>query len=473
MELFLYIIVLQGIGKWQKGGGRMKRKKPFLLNLLIATAFFFTLLSATQTDLTDAAGEEKLVYVVPVKDTVEKGLASFIDRALKTAADNGADHILLEIDTPGGYVNAAGDIVERLQNSEIPTTAFVVNKAISAGSYITLNADTIIMAPGSTMGAAAIIDAAGNAAGKKAQSYWRAEMRSSATAHNRDPRYALAMLNPDIDMPEYGAEKGELLTLSAKQALEVGYADALAETRANVLDELGLSGAVIEEVEASFAEKVARFLTSPFVVPILLAVGTLGFVIEFFSPGFGIPGIVGAVSILLYFFGHMVAGLAGWESLVLLAAGIILLLLEVVIPGGILGVIGIAAIIVAVFLSAASFQMALVSIFVSLVVTVVGSFFVYKYWGYRGVLKKLVLNDATHSHLGYLSNVNREELLGLEGEAQTTLRPAGIGIFDNERLDVVSEGGYITKGKKIKIVKTEGSRVVVRELKEDVQKVTK
>lgn len=442
----------------------MRHLKFGLHKMLVALILILSLVSFIESG--KAADDEKQVYVVPVKGDVEKGLAAFVDRGLTTAVENRADHIILEIDTPGGYVNAALDIVKRIRNMDIPVTAFVVNKAISAGAYITLNADTIIMAPGSTMGAAAIIDSSGNAAGKKAQSFWRAQMKSSATLHDRDPNYALAMLDPDVDLPKYGAGKGNLLTLTAAQALEVDYADSLADSRQQVLEQLELNGANIKEVEVSFAEKVARFLTSPFVVPVLLAVGTLGFVIEFFSPGFGIPGTIGAAAILLYFFGHMVAGLAGWEALVLLGAGILLLLLEVFVPGGILGIIGIVAIVVSIFMTAASFEIALISILVSIIVAFVASFVIYKYWGYRGVMKKLVLNDSTHSDLGYVSHETRKDLLGMEGDALTTLRPAGTGIFGTERIDVVSEGGYITKGQKIKIVKTEGSRVVVRKVEE-------
>ena len=101
----------------------------------------------------------------------------------------------------------------------------------------------------------------------------------------------------------------------------------------------------------SVSEQIARFLTHPLVVPILLSIGALGIVIELFTPSFGIAGSIGVASLLLFFYGHMVAGLAGMEALVLFIAGIILLLLEIVVPGGVLGLLGLGAIILSFYVN--------------------------------------------------------------------------------------------------------------------------
>ena len=412
-------------------------------------------------------GRTPLVYYIPVEQAVERGLEAFINRSINSAIEEGADHIVLEINTPGGAVNAAGNIASILRGTKIPITAYVTKEAISAGAYISLNADQIVMAPGTTMGSAAVIDSAGNAAEEKTQSYWLSEMRASAELNNRDPIYALAMADAQVDLPEYGAEKGRLLTLTASQALEVGYAEAIAVDRSELLSFLGLENAREQEMEVTFAEQLARFVTHPIVIPILLSIGSLGLVLELYSPGFGIPGIMGLSALLLFFFGHLFAGFAGLESIILFVVGIVLILIEIFIPGfGIFGVLGIGSIIGSMVLASYSTVNMLISILIAVVVTTIVSILVFKYFGYRGPMKKMVFTGATTTEEGYISNVTRAELIGQYGETITPLRPAGSAVFGHERLDVVSEGGYIEQGKKIKVVYTYGSRVVVREVKE-------
>lgn len=415
----------------------------------------------------EADGNRPIVYFIPVEQTVERGLEAFMKRSFTQAVEERADHIVLEIDTPGGAVEAAGNIATLLRQTETPITAFVTAKAISAGAYISLNADEIVMVPGTTMGAAGIIDGAGNAGDQKAQSYWLAEMRESAELNNRDPKYALAMADNSIDLPELGAPTGEFLTLGATQALEVGYAEALANNREELLDYLGLENALIKETDVSFAEQIARFVTHPVVIPILLSIGSLGLVLELYSPGFGIPGIMGLSALLLFFFGHMFAGFAGWESIILFIVGILLILIEIFVPGfGIFGALGIGSIIGSMVLASFSTMHMLIYILIAVIVSAVASVIVFKYFGNRGPMKKIVFKGATTTEEGYISNVTREELIGQTGETLTPLRPAGSAVFNHERLDVVSEGGYIGQGKKIEVVYTSGSRIVVRQVQE-------
>jgi len=438
---------------------------------LIAVIFFlFALCPAYPEQSTFANGEGKLVYFVPVEQEVERGLEAFLERSLNQAAEEGADHVVLEINTPGGLVNAAGNIAKLLREYEIPITAYITKDALSAGAYISLNADQIVMAPGSRIGAAAIIDQQGNTAGDKAVSAWLADMKASAELNGRDPIYALAMADPDIDLPEYGAGKGELLTLTSSQALEVGYAEAITEDRDELLQFLGLDDAEVKEMSITFAERVARFVTHPIIVPILLSIGSIGLVLELYSPGFGIPGIMGAIALVLYFFGHLIAGFAGWESLLLLLLGIGCLILEIFVPSfGLLGIGGIAAIVASIVLSSGlSLPYSLLSVFIAFLATIAVTFLYAKFFGLKkGLFRKLVLDDATRSELGYVSNETNPDLLGKTGVAVTPLRPSGIAIFEDDRFDVVSEGGYISKGKKVKIIQTTGSRIVVREVEKE------
>ncbi|KMM37628.1 NfeD family protein [Guptibacillus hwajinpoensis] len=409
-------------------------------------------------------GEGKLVSFIPVEQEVERGLEAFLKRSIQEAENEGADHIVLEIDTPGGAVNAADNIATIIKSTEVPITAYVADRALSAGAYIALNADQIIMEPGALMGSAAIIDQSGNTAGKKAESFWHAAMKSAAELNDRDPKYALAMADPDVDLPNYNAPKGELLTLNGEEAVKVGYAEGMAEDRTELLNLLNLKDAEVSDAEVSIAERIARFVTNPIIIPILLSIGSLGLVLELYSPGFGVPGFMGAGALLLFFFGHMIAGFAGWESLLLLIVGVVLIVVEIFIPGfGVFGVLGAVGVVASIVLaSGQSMQYILLAVLIAVAVTVGGSYLFIKIFGYKGFFKKIILSDATKSDQGYVSNTTRDELVGLEGVAVTPLRPSGIADFGDERLDVVTEGGFLSAGTEVKIIKTNGSRVVVR-----------
>jgi membrane-bound serine protease (ClpP class) len=412
-----------------------------------------------------ADAKEKIVYVVPIEETVEKGLLAFLERAVEEAEEANAEAIIFDVNTPGGAVDAADGIGKLFTGTELKTIAFVNKKALSAGAYISLNTDEIYMVSGSTMGSAAIIDQQGNTAGKKAESYWFAAMKSAAVESGRDPVYAQAMADESIDLPELGAGKGKLLTLTAEQALEVGYSEGTVKNLDALLEKLGYENAEIRNVDESFAEKLARFLTHPVVIPILMTIGSLGLVLELYSPGFGLPGLAGLTSLLLFFYGHLVAGLAGFETLILFALGIGLILLEFFVPGGIAGAIGFLAIIASFFIASDNVVHMGISLLIALTASVLLSILMIRVFGKRMKLfKRIILTDSTSTEKGYVSNKNRLELIGVEGITLTPLRPSGTILIEDERIDVVSEGAFIPKGKKVRIIKTEGSRIVVREV---------
>jgi membrane-bound serine protease (ClpP class) len=438
----------------------MKVKGLFLFFLLILTCFSWSIpQSYGKTD--------KVVYIVPIEETVEKGLNAFLKRAVSEAEKDNASAIIFEVNTPGGAVDAAAGIGKLLTSTSIKTVAFINNQALSAGAYISLNTDEIYMVPGATMGSAAIIDQSGNTAGKKAESYWFAAMQSAAKNSERDPIYALAMADENVHLPELGAEKGKLLTLTADKAVEVGYAEGIVHNRDELLKDLGLENAQIKKVDESFAEKLARFITNPYVIPILLSIGSLGLVLELYSPGFGVPGFMGLSALLLFFYGHMVAGLAGYETIILFVIGILLLIAELFLPGGIIGVLGFAAIIGSFFLASENMIHMGISIVIALFISIIVSIYMIKVLGRRmSIFKKIILTDSTNTERGYVSNINRTDLVGKTGKTLTQLRPAGKIMIGDEIIDAVSEGAFIQKDHHVKVVKVEGSRIVVREIQD-------
>lgn len=440
--------------------------KRFIIQILCGLLAVFTLLVVIDLDVVSAEGET--VYVIPIENEVERGLGAFLNRAIREAREANADHIIFEINTPGGLVEAANDIGELLQSVEIDTTAYIRSRALSAGSYIALFSDYIYMSPQATIGASGIITGDGNAADQKAQSYWREAMGSAAEAGGRDRLYAEAMADASIDLPEFNAPEGSYLTLGPTRALEVGYSNGTVNSRQEVLDALDLSTATIVEVNQRPAETLARFLTNSIVVSILLSLAGIGLVVELYSPGFGVAGSIGVISLILFFYGHLIAGLAGYEVFVLLIIGLALIIVEFFVPGGILGGLGAMSIVVSLFMATDNIFALSLSLLIAISLTIFVAIFLYKRIGLqKGLLRYIILSDRETVDKGYVSSVSREQLIGLKGRALTPLRPSGTGLFEGERLDIISVGNFINQEDPIEIISVNGSRIVVKRIEEE------
>ena len=438
----------------------MIRKKWWLIFLLFG--FLFAIIPGL------TAAKEQIVYVVPIKDTVENGLNEFLERAISTAEDDDAKAIIFEIDTPGGAVDAAAKIGKQISETSIKTVSYINQDAISAGAFIALNTDEIYMQEGSRIGAAGVIDGQGNTADEKAQSYWISAMRGAAEKQGRDPIYAMAMADKSISLPKYGAPAGKFLTLTSAQSLEVGYSEGTVHNLPEILKKLNLEHAEVKKVEEGFADKVARFVTNPYVVPILLSIGSIGLIVELYSPGLGLAGFAGVSSLLLFFYGHLVAGLTGYESIILFVLGLGLIILEFFMAGGIAGSLGGIAIIASLFLASGNIVHMGISILIAIIASILAAIIMVKVLGRKmKFFKKMILTDSTSTESGYVSNKTRVDLVGKVGRTITALRPAGTVELEDERIDVVSEGSFIEKGKHVKIIKAEGSKIVVRDIKED------
>lgn len=415
-----------------------------------------------------AAADAPLVYRVPVTGVVEMGLAPFVERSLRAAEAAGAQAVVLDIDTPGGRVDAAQRIVNVLRDSPLPVYAYVNPRALSAGALIALAADGILMRPGGSIGAATPVTGTGETAPEKIVSAMRAEMRALAEERGLDPRVAEAMVDPTVEVP--GLDTGEkLLTLSTADAVRIGYAREARDWDA-VLAGVGAAGARTVQTEVNWAERLVRFFTHPVVAPLLLSLGMLGLMVELRTPAFGLAGLTGVTSLGLFFGSHLLLGLAGWEVVLLLAAGVILLLVELlVLPGfGVAGVLGIAALLASVGLSlwgsmptAGDLLLALNILAGSLVVLGLVAWQMLKRLPGDRRAGRMVLQARTARAVGYTAAALRTDLLGARGVALTDLRPAGTAHIGDEHLDVVSDGGWIAAGTPVRVVRTEGYRQVV------------
>ncbi len=279
------------------------------------------------------------------------------------------------------------------------------------------------------------------------------------------------MVDEDIAV-EGVVEEGKLLTLTTGEAVSLGYAVAV-DGWDDVLAAIGVAGASVVQAEVNWAERIVRFFTNPVVAPFLLSLGFLGLLVEIKTPGLGLAGGAGVLSLALFFGSHLLIGLAGAEDLILVAAGIVLILVEVfVIPGfGIFGIAGGLALVGGLFMAQIGSlpsqqdlgEAAAVIGAAALLVALTSWFFLRSVFASRRLGKSgIVLPEATDRDEGYTSADLRPELVGAKGVAITSLRPAGVGLFADERVDVVSESEWIEEGTPIRIMSAEGYRHVVR-----------
>ena len=428
----------------------------------------FALLLAAGT-ASAAAAQDHTVYRVPITGTIENGLAPYVARALREAREANASAVLLDIDTPGGRVDAAQRIVDAVRSADLPVYAYVNPRALSAGALVALAADSIFMRPGAVLGAATPVDGQGTKAPEKYVSAMRAEFRALAEERGLDPRVAEAMVDESVGVPGIVA-RGRLATLSTAEALRLRYAAGQVATPEALLAALGLEGAKVVTPEINWAEKLVRFVTNPLVAPLLLSLGMLGIVVELKTGGFGAAGLVGITSLALFFGSSYLIGLAGWEEVLLLAGGVIALGVEVfLLPGfGLAGVLGIglfgAAIVLAMTGTAATmgdFSRALAVLGASAVITLAVIYAWVRHLPNSSRLSGLLLRDGLPAGGGFISAPVRADLIGREGVAMTDLRPSGTALVGEERVDVVTEGEFISQGSPLRVLRSEGYRLVV------------
>jgi membrane-bound serine protease (ClpP class) len=415
------------------------------------------------------------VHIAYIDGEIDLGLAPYISRVVSDAEKDNADAIIFKINTFGGRVDAATQIKDAIINTNILTIAFINNRAISAGAFIALSCKKIVMVPGSTIGAATVVDQTGEKQGEKYQSYMRSEMRSTAEKNGRRVDIAQGMVDERIVIPGL-VDSTQLVTLTSDEALKYGIADTTANSLDEVFAMFNLQNDEKIYQKSNWAEDVVRFLNNGIVSSILIMIGIFGLIAEIKSPGWGLPGTAGIIALALFFGSSYILQLASVIEILMFVVGLGLLLLEIfVIPGfGVVGISGIILIIASLFLSMLgadpfldfnAVSMAIIKLTVGFVLALVFIFLLVRFLPKSNVFKKFILSEEEKADAGYTSRTNLSELVGLEGIALTTLRPAGTGDFNGRRVDVVADSEYIQNGKPIVVTAVEGMRVVVREKK--------
>ena len=416
------------------------------------------------------------VVVIDIDAEITPGMASFVRRALSEA--DTSDLVIIRIDTFGGRVDAAVEIRDALLEAEPTVVAFVHNRAISAGALIAYAADVIVFGSAASMGAATPIQVEGGeavAVGEKVVSYMRAEIRATADANGRRTDVAEAMVDRTVVI-EGVVNDETLLTVTTGEAVALEIADGVSASLDDLVEELGAADVPMRRTERNWAETLAMFLTSPAVSSILMTLGLLGLWIEIKAPGFGIFGAIGVSCLFLFFFGHAVVDLAGWEEVILVGIGIALLIAEVfVIPGfGIAGIGGIIAIVAAFTLAMINVPLSLAieigfleaavwKVSIALLAAIVGTGVIVRYLPPRALPDWLVLRAAIEdqSGAGNPTDVTEDALVGQVGFASTDLRPSGKATIEGRTIDVISAMAFVERGTRVRVTEVAGVRVVV------------
>jgi len=427
------------------------------------------------------------VYRVPINGTIDLGLPPFIKRTLEEAKTKNASAVIFDINTFGGRVDAATQIKDAILASDIETIAFINRRAISAGALISLSCEKIFMTGGALIGAATAVDMSGKKGSEKVISFMREEMASTAEKRGRNKEIARGMVDEDLSFTHLvidgdsmlvndieGRKEGKLISLTTDQALKYQIADGTYETVSSIIDSLGYGSIELIETSENWSEKIVRFLTDPVVASLLTTFGFLGILFELQSPGWGIPGFVGLTCLILSLSASYIAELATMSDLIFTLAGLALIFLEMlVIPGfGVIGIGGIGLVLYGMYLLLLPdvpvgdeiVGQAMDGFLIGLLGAMVGLFLLSKIMIKSKFWEQLTAPSSQEKNKGYSNSQGWETLKGHSGITDTDLHPSGWIIINDKRIFVVSEGGYIEKGKKIEVLSVEGNRVTVREL---------
>ncbi|HRN94389.1 MAG TPA: NfeD family protein [Chitinophagales bacterium] len=438
----------------------------------LLTTILFTLCISLHTRA------ENIVYSFTIQSEISPSVTRLTENAIKDAERRNAKYILVQLDTYGGLVDDADKIRTMLLRSKIPTLVFIKNNAASAGALISIACDSIYMASGAAIGAASVVNQSGELMPEKYQSYMRKKMRATAEETGRNPLIAEGMTDESLEI-EGIKEKGKIVTLTTDEALKYGFCNAKAENVNEILSRLPDNPTLVNH-QSNLTESVIMWLINPAVSGVLLLLIFGGLYFEFKAPGTLFPAAVSLLAAALYFAPLYLEGLAANWEIIAFAIGIVLILAEIfVIPGfGLAGISGIVLTISGLALAMlrnVNFDFSFVSTdeigrsFFMVVIAMITPLILLVAFGQQlfnsPFFEKLAPKDNLSSHKGFSVQENTlKNLVGASGKTITDLRPAGKATINNERLEVISEGDFISSGTEVKVLRIQGNYLVVTKI---------
>lgn len=445
----------------------INKKTIFAISILISFIFAKNIYSQ----------DNSKIYIIKKLEfqEINRWYAAHIKKAINKAEEENASLIILELDTPGGLLSSALAIKNYIIESDVPVAVYINKNALSAGALISLSCEAIYMSDGSIIGAATPVYMKGDEvekAGEKEISAMRAAMRSSAERTKKNVKAAEAMVDETIVLSKerdgIDLDDKTLLTLSVEEALKINIADDKANSINEIIKLRNISEeASIINIEEEKYDYILRFLINPMILSALLSIGIIGVYIELKTPGFGIGGVISIIAFSIFFFAQIFVGESGFLSPAIFLLGLVLLAIEIfVIPGfGITGILGIVGIAAGIFMSfgISNISQATFVIFISLIADIILIIILARFIFKSGIFQNKIALDTDTA--GYHSSVSYDDLLGLEGITDTFFRPSGNIIINDKKYDAITEGEFINKGAKIKVILVEGNKIVIKEIK--------
>ena len=293
------------------------------------------------------------VLVVPLDGAIGPASADFVGRAIKRAAKENADLVIVRMDTPGGLDTSMRELIKDILASPVPVATFVAPsgaRAASAGTFILYASHIAAMAPGTNVGAASPV-AIGGMPEKGDKKGKGGEAASEDTMMRKVTNDAVAYIRGLAEMRKRNADWAERavregVSLSAQQALKLKVIDYMATDVPELLKKLGKENAQVVQVEVDWRTKLLAAITNPSIAYILILVGIYALIFEFMNPGLVLPGVVGAICVLLALYAfHLLP--VNYAGLALILVGIGFMVAEAFLPAfGSLGIGGLIAFVI-------------------------------------------------------------------------------------------------------------------------------
>ena len=464
------------------------------------------------------------VAVIAIHEMITPVVSDFVIRETRKAVAEGANLLIYDIDSPGGFVISGEEIAETIADldpAEVTTVAWIPYEAISMAAVTALSCDQIVMKPDAKIGDVGLIspgnDGAFDRVPEKVMSDFLVTMRNLAGKKDRPAALLEAMVDRNLQVfqvthkdgrrsfmtqMEIDAAAGEwvpdhivpesrdeiLLTVNGERAHEL----QLAEAPCNSLDELRLRLGISDEVAlkpraASWVDTIVFVLNSGIGAFALITLAILCTYLEAHVPG-GFFGILATVLFGLFFWSRYLGGTAGTLELMMFILGIGLLLLEIfVIPGfGVFGITGILLMAGSLVMAGHTFagmtagerfhetMSGLGTLAGALITVIVVASVLNHFLPSMPVFKHLILTPPGQITDDGMQNTGKSAIaggtgsvgVGDRGVAASTLRPSGKAAFNDDYVDVVSEGAYIEHGTTVQVVRVVGNRVVVRSVRD-------
>jgi membrane-bound serine protease (ClpP class) len=429
----------------------------FKVRLRFIVFLFLAILSAIALVSGVVNADSPNIEILSVDGTIVPVVANYIDRGISRAEANESIACIIELDTPGGLLNATEDIVQRILNAKVPIVVYVSPSgswAASAGTFITIAAHVAAMAPGASIGAAhpvTVGEEMPEEVSKKVTEYSSAWIRSIAEIRGRDPEQAELAVTESKSFTASEALEAKLIDFQADNLESLinqinGRKVTLASGKEVVID---TTDYVLSSNEMNPIEHLLHVISDPNIAYILLTLATIGLITEISNPGLIFPGVIGGICLFLAFYSLGVLN-AYWAGVLLILLAFGLFVAELFTPAfGILTAGGLTSLVIgSLVLFSHTPAMEVNRGLIAGVTIIVAAFVVF-------VVGAVVRGQRRRAATG------AEALVGKIAVAKTPLEPKGTVLVEGEHWAAVVDKGRVESGEEVTVTKVEGLKLMV------------